>query len=146
MALDEFEDPKDFTEGMRPNNVEHFYGTTATGEKVGFITAIHKDANKPFRQRYLHRRSVDPLTKAETVGPKFFGERNKKWRSCIHLLSEPKIIRKLVHPGSKIHLVKIGSLGRSTFLQNCRSCELVEFSSSKNCKRRYKCEIYHMVK
>jgi hypothetical protein len=78
MALDEFEDPKDFTEGMRPNNVEHFYGTTATGEKVGFITAIHKDENKPFRQRYLHRRKAKPMSKSETVGPKFFGHPEKK--------------------------------------------------------------------
>ncbi len=78
MALDEFEDPKDFTEGMRPNDVEHFYGTTATGEKVGFITAIHKDSNKPFRQRYLHRRTAKPMLKSETVGPKFFGNAEKE--------------------------------------------------------------------
>ena len=73
MALDEFEDPKDFTAGMRPNDPEHFYGTTATGEKVGFITAIHQDANKPFRQKYLHRRKVTQLDPAEKTGPKFFG-------------------------------------------------------------------------
>jgi|EP00945_MAST-04E_sp_MAST-4E-sp1_P000018 hypothetical protein len=74
MALDEFEDPKDFTEGMRPNDPEHFYGTTATGEKVGFITAIHRDANKPFRQRFLHRRKIQEMKAEEKTGPKFFGQ------------------------------------------------------------------------
>ena len=74
MALDEYEDPKDFTEGMRPNVPEHFYGTTATGEKVGFVTAIHRDANKPFRQRYLHRRKIQELKTEEKTGPKFFGK------------------------------------------------------------------------
>ena len=99
MALDEFEDPKDFTEGMRPNNVEHFYGTTATGEKVGFITAIHKDANKPFRQRYLHRRTAKPMLKSETVGPKFFGNPEKKANQLHPSEIRTKLNKKTGPPG-----------------------------------------------
>lgn len=101
MALDKFEDPKDFTEGMRPNDVEHFYGTTATGEKVGFITAIHKDANKPFRQRYLHRRSVEPLKKGETVGPKFFGGSKEKLAQMHPSAERTKNNKKVGPPGFK---------------------------------------------
>ena len=101
MALDEFEDPKDFTEGIEAKQRGTFYGTTATGEKVGFITAIHKDANKPFRQRYLHRRSVDPLTKAETVGPKFFGGEKQKVAQLHPSVERTKNNKKVGPPGFK---------------------------------------------
>jgi hypothetical protein len=67
-----FQDPVDFTAGMRPNDPAHFYGTDAKGNKVNFITKIHRDAMRPPLQKLLFSRKVEPLTEAER-GTKLFG-------------------------------------------------------------------------
>ena len=69
-----FKDPVDFTAGMRPDDPEHFYGTNDAGEKVNFVTKIHKDMMKPARQKMLHRRKVTELTDKERSGPLFSGD------------------------------------------------------------------------
>ena len=53
-----FKDPVDFTAGMCPDDPNHFYGTNDAGEKVNFVTKIHKDMMKPVRQKMLHKRKV----------------------------------------------------------------------------------------
>merc|ERR1711871_799501 len=69
-----FKDPVDFTAGMRPDDPNHFYGTNEAGEKVNFVTKIHKDMMKPVRQKMLHRRKVTKLTEKERSGPLFSGD------------------------------------------------------------------------
>ena len=69
-----FKDPEDFTVGMRPDNPEHYYGTDMSGKKVNFVTTIHKDMMKPYKQKMLHRRKVTKLTEKERRGPLFTGD------------------------------------------------------------------------
>ena len=73
MAQSFFEDPKDFTDGMRPDDPAHYFGTNALGEKVNFITKIHKDMMKPPMQRLLFSRKVDQLTEKEKSSNLFKG-------------------------------------------------------------------------
>ena len=74
MMLDKYADPQDFTAGMRPDDIELYHGTNEEGEKVGFITAIHRDAHKPFRQKMIYSRKVEPLSSEEKLGPKWGGK------------------------------------------------------------------------
>jgi hypothetical protein len=68
-----FQDPVDFTAGMRPNDPAHFYGTDASGRKVNFITKIHRDEMRPPMQKLLYTRKVEPLTEAEKRSNLFSG-------------------------------------------------------------------------
>ena len=74
MANSFFEDPKDFTEGMRPDDPAHYFGTDAGGQKVNFITKIHKDMMKPPMQRLLYTRKVEQLTEKEKSSNLFTGK------------------------------------------------------------------------
>ena len=48
--------------------------TDAAGEKVNFVTTIHKDMMKPVNQKMLHKRKVTQLTEKEKSGPLFSGD------------------------------------------------------------------------
>lgn len=75
-----YKDPEDFTVGMRPDDPDHYFGTDKTGAKVNFVTTIHKDMMKPYKQKMLHKRKVTGLTDKERRGPLFTGNKSIEGR------------------------------------------------------------------
>ena len=60
-----FEDPKDFTEDLRPNNPTTYLSKTATGEGNDFYRYIHHHTGKPKSQTFVAKKEIKPLTEGE---------------------------------------------------------------------------------
>lgn len=70
-AKEPYEDPKDFTVGLREGEPENFAGRTATGEPLDFATHIHRELLYPKPQTILGHTPIRPLSQAEKTGARW---------------------------------------------------------------------------
>lgn len=64
-SKEEFEDPKDFTEDLRPNDATTYLATNEQGEGEDFFRYIHHHTGKPKSQTFVAKTKIKPLTDSE---------------------------------------------------------------------------------
>ena len=62
---DPYEDPKDFTEDLRPNDATTYLTKDETGKGTDFYRFIHHHTGKPKTQTFISKKKAAPLTEAE---------------------------------------------------------------------------------
>ena len=60
-----YDDPKDFTADLRPNDATTYLTKDETGKGADFFRYIHHHTGKPKSQTFVAKRKVEPMTDAE---------------------------------------------------------------------------------
>ena len=74
LAGEPYENPRDFTTTLKPNDPSTFVGTDSDGRKTDFSKYVRNDMGRPKAQNLLWKRSIPALTGAEMVGLRWGGD------------------------------------------------------------------------